>query len=39
MNNLQPNLLIKPEDIRNNPELWIQKFSLILFTDQNGKPY
>lgn len=34
-----PNLIIRPEDIRANPELWIQKISVILFNDPTGKNY
>ena len=39
MNNIAPNLIKRWVDIRNNPEHWNQKFSLIEFTDQNGKSY
>jgi hypothetical protein len=35
----QPNLLIQDEDIETNPELWIQKVSVILFNDKKGKNY
>lgn len=37
--NIGANLIIRPEDIRANPELWIQKINVILFNDQNGKPW
>ena len=35
----QPNLVITDEDIEVNPELWIQKVSVIIFNDKNGKNY
>jgi hypothetical protein len=35
----QPNLLITDEDIEVNPELWVQKASVILFNDTSGKNY
>jgi hypothetical protein len=35
----QPNLLIKPEDIRANSELWVQKINVILFNDSKGNNY
>ncbi len=36
---LTPNLTKSWEDIRNNPEHWNQKFSLIEFKDPQGKIY
>jgi len=39
MATIQPNLLITDEDIEVNPELWVQKVSVILFNDTSGKNY
>lgn len=39
MVSIQPNLVITREDIETNSELWIQKISVILFNDVNGKNY
>ena len=35
--NITPNQIITLADIKSNPELWIQKFSIILFTDKDSK--